>query len=341
MELRELTQISAVSGNERSLQKRIRAVVEPLCDDLRSDGLGNLIAVKGKGKPGPTVMVSAHLDEVGLIVSGIHKSGLLHFQKVGTVAESALLGKHVLVGEKQVPGVIGAKPLHLLEAEERSQIPKCRALFIDIGARDRAAAQSMVGVGDYVAFATHYSEFGNGLVKAKALESRSGCYVLLKLLAGEISCPLYAVFTTQKEIGLRGARVAAYAVAPDMALVLDGAKCSCVPGHPEHQVGASLGQGPVIGFAGRSAMASRPLAGWLAGVAKDDGIPFQWLALDGQDSDAGTIELARDGVRTTTIGIPCRYMGSPTCVAALSDIEQALQLLQAAFRALPAAGSGP
>jgi putative aminopeptidase FrvX len=338
MGLRELTELCGVSGAEQQVRAAITQLAQPLCDELLTDSLGNLIAVKGAHKPGPRVMLAAHMDEVGFIICGFHDSGLLQFKTVGGIDNKVLLGKHVWVGDQKLPGVIGSKPIHLLKSEERKRVPSVDQLFIDIGAADKKSAAAQVALGDYATFATNYCEFGAGLAKAKALDDRVGCQVLLDILALELPFPLYAAFTVQEELGLRGAQVAAYRIDPQLALVLEGTTCADVPDSLEHKESTLLGSGPAISIMDRTSIAHKPLREYLMATAQTHGIPYQVKRVVAGGNDAGVIHLSRGGVPTATISVPCRYIHSPASVASLSDIAATTELVTAALQDLPERG---
>jgi putative aminopeptidase FrvX len=334
MDLRELTNLVGVSGDEGAVREALAKAAASLCDEILTDSLGNLIAVKGRDKSGPQVLVAAHMDEPGLMISGFHDSGLLRFKLVGDLEPAALLGAHVEVGPDRLPGVIGGKPPHMLSQEQRQALPKVDDLYIDIGAADRKKAEAMVEVGNYAALAVTHLEFGQGLIKARAVAARAACLSLLQLLAEEYSHPFFAAFTVQKEIGLRGARVVAYRVAPSVALVLDSSPCADVPEAKDHQRGARLGAGVTISLLHRSGVGHRPFASWLAAIAEEECIPYQWLESGKHPSDASVVELQHSGIPAATLGIPCRYANTASPVAAATDIQHATALAAAALRKL-------
>ncbi|HHW10508.1 MAG TPA: M42 family metallopeptidase [Firmicutes bacterium] len=336
LSLSELTETCGVSGDESRVRRLISRAIAPLCDELFTDSMGNLIAVKGKDKPGPRLLLAAHMDEVGFIISGYHSSGLLYFKKVGSIDDSVLLGKHVWVGPRRLPGVIGGKPIHLLKKEsERQRQPEADELYIDIGAKDKAAASQAVELGEYATFATRFSEFGPGLIKGKALDDRVGCRLLVDLLECDFPFPLYAAFTVQEEVGLRGAQIVAHRVQPDVALVLEGTTSAEKPDGKEHVVSTRLGRGPAISFMDRSTIGSRPLIRHLIATAEKYHIPYQIKEVVAGGTDAGSIHLSRAGVHTAVVSIPCRYIHAPAAVASRADIAHGRELLAKALGELP------
>ncbi len=335
MILRELSEIPGVSGDEHRVREAIWQAVRDRVDGGRVDPMGNLITWKGADKPGPRVMIAAHMDEVGLMVTRIDKDGLLHFRKVGGIDDRVLAAKAVRVGPDGVPGVIGMKPVHLLKpADTRKPVPE-QELVIDIGASSKEEAERVVKLGAYASFATAYGEFGNGLVKGKAFDDRAGCALLVELLALEFPFPVYGVFTVQEEIGLRGARVAAYDVAPDLAIVLEATTCADIPGAEPHGQSTWLGKGPAITVMDAATIPARPLVQGLVEAAENRGIPWQWRRTAFGGTDAGAIHLTRAGVPAAAVSVPCRYIHSPCAFMSLSDFEYARQLVAGFLEDVP------
>jgi endoglucanase len=253
---------------------------------------------------------------------------LLYFSQVGGIDVQTLLGCRVAIGLKGINGVIGGKPIHLLRGEERSKMPKVDDLFIDIGADNKQVAEALVHVGDYATFSTECAEFGEGMVKGKALASRSGCYALLQVLTMDLPYPLSGVFAVQKEIGLRGARIAGYRVNPHLAFILDSVSCTDLPGVPEEHRGATLGAGPVIRLSDKNGILDLPLSHSISTLATQAGIPYQWQGSSSASSNASAVQLAREGVRVADLAIPCRYADSPINVIAQSDVTNTIKLMR-------------
>lgn len=324
MYLKELCEINGVSGDEGAVRAFIEDKIRPFADDIHTDNMGNLIALK-KGSIHKKIMLSAHMDEVGFIVSKITDDGYLKFKTVGGIDPRVVISKRVTVGKDKVPGIIALKAIHLQKQDERGKSVPISSLFIDIGAPSKAESEKKVSPGDYVSFSTQYAEIG-GKVKAKALDDRVGCSILLDLIKEEAVYDTYFVFGTQEEVGLRGAAVYAYNIKPDIALVLEGTTCSDVYGAKEHEYVTVCGGGAAVSFMDRTSIVSEKYHKWLYNTAQKNNIPVQYKRTTMGGNDAGAIHKSRCGVLTASVSVPCRYIHSPVSVAAVSDIEAAGRL---------------
>lgn len=335
MILRELSELPGVSGDEGLVRDRIWEEVRDFVDGGKVDAMGNLITWKGLDKPGPRLMIAAHMDEIGLMVTRIDKDGLLRFKKVGGIDDRVLAAKAVYVGRDKIPGVIGMKPAHLTKPAERRRPVPYNELYIDIGATSKEEAEKLVRPGDYVVFATEYAELGDGLVKGKAFDDRVGCSLLVDLLKEDAPFPIFGVFTVQEEVGLRGARIAAYEVEPDLAIVLEGTTCADIPGAEDHGQSTKLGHGPAITVMDRTNIPPVPIIEQLVRTAETNDIPWQWRRTTFGGTDAGSIHLTRAGVPSATVSVPCRYIHSPCAYMSLDDYENARRLLTAFLADVP------
>ena len=223
------------------------------------------------------------------------------------------------MGDKKIPGVIGMKAIHLQSKSEREEVPKVKSLFIDIGAKDKENAEKYVSLGDYVTFSTKYQEIGEGLIKAKALDDRVGCFVMTKLIKEPQKYDTYFCFTTQEEVGLRGARVSAYRINPDIALVLESTTCADVHNVPDHRTVTRMGEGVAISFMDSSTIVKKEYVEFLERIS--DGIPTQLKKMTSGGNDAGAIHLTGEGIKTASLSIPARYIHSPVSVASKKDID--------------------
>ena len=343
MLLKRLSEAPGVSGNEGAVREVLLEEIRGYVDQHRVDALGNLICLKrarsemSSGVWPCKVMISGHMDEIGLIVSGFNKDGTLRFGKVGGIDDRVLLSKQLLVGSKGVPGVIGFRPIHLIPRKERSEAVDAKKLAIDIGAKDQAEAKALVGLGDYVSFRTRFEvldEEGLRTVKGKAFDDRVGCALVAELLKLDYPFDLYAAFTAQEEVGLRGARVAAYAIDPDVAFALEGTICDDLPKDKDMTPVTRVGGGPAIAFMDRSMIADRRLVSLLVRTAEERGIPYQFKQAVAGGTDSGAIHLVREGVPAVTVSVPSRYIHAPVSLLSLADFDNTVELMRAALQAL-------
>lgn len=325
--IKRLCALPGVSSQEDAVRDYIRAQAEPYADSIRADSMGNLIVEKKGAVPGKRrLMLCAHMDEVGLMVHSITDEGYLKFDTVGGIDRRVLIGKPVLVGEQRLPGVIGLKAYHLTTAEERRKIPKLREFYIDIGAKDREEAQRYVKLGDVAVFDSDVVEFGRGFLKAKALDDRIGCAVLVELLREPLPMDCTFVFTVQEEVGTRGAFGAAFSVTPDIALVLEGTTAADLPDMEARQRVCAPGKGPVIPFMDGGTVYDRELFELLRDLAQKNGIPWQTKEFISGGTDAGAIQRSKDGVRVGAISAAVRYLHTPSSVASVEDCQNILAL---------------
>lgn len=345
MLLKRLTEAAGIPGQEAEIRNVIRAEVTGIADEVRTDALGNLIAYKAARKTGdrrpldvPRVMLAAHMDEVGLMILSIEKSGLLKFGTVGGVDARVLVSKTVLIGPNKIPGVIGAKPIHLQEPEERTRPIKVESMFIDIGAKSKEEAEKRVKIGDFAMFDTKFEEIGRNVVKGKAFDDRAGCAVLIEALRGDYGFDLYAVFTVQEEVGLRGSGVAAFDINPDIALALEGTTAFDVADTPEHGHSTSMGNGPAITFMDASVISTKGIVRRLLDVAQKEGIPTQFKRTVTGGTDAGRINTTREGIPAATVAVPCRYIHSPVSLVSLDDYQNTVRLVKGFLRSIDEGG---
>jgi len=332
--LKELTELNGVSGNEDEVREFIKEHIKGLADEIKVDSMGNLLAFKkGKSKK-LKVMLSAHMDEVGFMVTGFGDSGVIKFATVGGIDERILPGKRVLVGEKKIPGVIGSKPIHMQEKDERNANVKLKKMYIDIGTDKKEETEKLVSLGDYIAFHSPYTEFGDGLVKAKALDDRVGCAILMEALKERYEFDLYACFTVQEEVGLRGSEVAAYTVNPDIALVVEGTTCSDVPGVEKSEYSTVLGEGAALTIMDRTSYPDKNFVNYIYELAQRNKLPVQFKQTNTGGNDAGKIQMSRSGVVTASISVPCRYIHSPVSVMSKKDFNSCKDIVIAVLKDL-------
>ncbi|MBE7027580.1 MAG: M42 family metallopeptidase [Ruminococcaceae bacterium] len=333
MHLSALTQLNGVSGNEDVVRKYIYDNIKTKCDKITIDSMGNMIAFKaGKKKNAKKMMLSSHMDEVGFIVSKITDDGFLKFKTVGGIDSRVLPAKFVTVGEKNKTGVIGSKAIHLMTMDERTSIIKTKDLYIDIGAKNKKDAEKTVSIGDYVSFMSNYTEFGNDMIKAKAIDDRAGCSILINMLDNRYDFDLYACFTVQEEVGLRGAKVCAYTVKPDIAIVIETTACSDTAGVEGFNYSTILGDGPAISLIDRRTYYDREFADYIYNIAKANNISAQYKKASFGGNDAGEIHISNSGVKTATISIPVRYIHTPSSVISKKDYNAANELLRVVLK---------
>lgn len=316
--LEQLTQIFGPSGSEEQVAEFIGNQLGKYCDEVKTDTLGNLIAVRnGTGKK---IMVAAHMDEIGLMVTHLDKEGFLRFTPLGGVRVSNLVGQRV----KFSTGRIGTISVEKLEKPSDFKPDK---LYLDIGVSSREEAEQIVRIGETAVFVGDFVESGSRII-SKALDDRIGCFVAMEALKRTKSNhELAFVFTVQEEIGTRGARTAAYAIEPDLAIAVDVTLTGDTP--KAHTMSVKLGSGVGIKVLDHSMITSPQIKRWMAAVATDRKIPFQWEVLEHGGTDSGAIHLSRGGVPSGVISIPTRYVHSPAEMIDKRDVEAAVDLLVA------------
>ncbi len=333
--LKKLTSLDGVSGDEEAVREFIADKIRDYVDSLEVDACGNLIAFKKGTGEGPRVMLAAHMDEVGMMVTAVNSDGLIKFANVGGIEARVLAGKRVRIGKNKIPGVIGLKPIHAQSAAERKGTVSKKGLTIDIGAKDREQAEAVVEIGDTVAFDYEPVEFGENKLMAKALDDRCGCAVLIELLKNRYEMDVYGCFTVQEEIGLRGAKTAAFRVMPKFALILEGTTCYDVDGTKEYNMSTWLGKGPALTIMDRSVINDRDLLHYVMAIAEKEGIPYQFKKTISGGTDAGRIQANAEGVLVSTMAVPCRYIHTPVSIMEKSDFEGMLKLADSVLKALP------
>jgi endoglucanase len=320
-----------VSGYEQAVQQVVRDYVAPFADQIETDLHGNVIATVNPAG-GPTLMLDGHCDQLGMLVSHIDDAGYLFFQTVGGWDPQQLVGQRVTVwtGGDPVHGVISRKAIHLLTDEEKKKVVDPKDMWIDIGAASMDDAASVVSIGDAVTVQLGIQEMRNGLANAPAMDNRTGVWVVFEAMrraaARGVSCRLVVASTVQEEIGLRGARTAAYGIEPDVAIAVDVTHATDCPGIDKRQRGAiDLGLGPVIL---RGPNINPHVGGRLESLAKSENIPFQVAALGrAAPNDSNALQITRAGVATGLVQLPNRYMHSAVETIALSDLDAAADLL--------------
>jgi putative aminopeptidase FrvX len=335
--LERLCNASGVSGDEGEVRAIVLEQVRPVADEVKVDALGNVLAIKrgtsGGGKR-LRVMLAAHMDEVGFMLTNDEGDGIYRFETVGGVDVRQLVGKAVHVGKDRYVGVIGAKPIHLTERGETEHAIPLDTLRIDLGPEGKKAK-----IGDRATFATPFTRLGPSL-RAKALDNRLGVATLIELVKNAPpNIDLFAAFTVQEENGLRGARVAAFAFDPDLAIVLDATPAYDLPNwdNTENtQYNTRLGCGPAIYIADSSTLSDPRLIRLLTETAEAQGIPCQIRQPGGGGTDAGAIHKQRAGIPSVSVSVPHRYSHTAVSIARLEDWENTLKLIHAVLERITA-----
>ena len=326
--MKELCALPGPSGCEDAVRAFVLKRVKPCADEIRTDAIGNVMVFrKGRKALDRPVAVCAHMDEVGVIIKKITEDGMLKFGFVGGVDPRVVIGRPVRFGD--VPGVIGIKAVHLTTAAERRTMPKTKNLYIDIGATSRAAAEKLVSLGDYGVFDSAVVEFGDGLIKAKAIDDRVGCAALLKLIEDEPPIDTWFCFTVQEETGLRGAASMAFALDPGFAMVLEGTTAADLAEVKGADAVCRVRGGVVLPFMDGATIYDAALFELLRDACIKRGIPWQTKTRVAGGTDAGRIHRSRAGVRVCAAAAPVRYIHSPSSVAAKADCEAVLAAARA------------
>ena len=340
-----LSEAFGPSGFEKAVRAVVREEIQGAFDRVDVDAMGNLIVFKAGVGPEPRlkVMLTAHMDEVGFMITEINKDGMLSFKPVGGIDVRLLLGKRVIIGDSRLPGIIGAPVPHLQKGEAANRVVDLDEMSIDIGATDEKGANGKVTIGDYATFATRFSvlseDSGWPTVRGKAFDDRAGCAALVTLLKCErLPVDLFGVFTVQEEVGLRGARVAAHRVKPDAAFALEGTMCDDLPRPPDEDSTpvTRLGAGPAITLMDHSVVAHPGLVALLQETAANQDISVQYKAPGLGSTESGAIHLAHAGVPATTVSVPCRYIHGPAAILNLNDLDATVRLMDVMLRRITA-----
>ncbi|HNW39837.1 MAG TPA: M42 family metallopeptidase [Candidatus Omnitrophota bacterium] len=328
--LKKILEAPGIPGYESRIAGIMRDELKKSCAEVEIDNLGNVIAKKGKGKI--KIMLAAHMDEIGLMVKHITKEGFLYFIKLGGIDDRILPAQRVIVKAKQGDclGIIGTKPPHLQKDEERKKPLKYEDMFIDIGCRNKEEAEKKVQIGDVVIFEPNAGILNGNLYYGKAIDNRVGCFALIKIMEKvKTSAQVFAVATTQEEVGLKGARTSAFKIDPDYALAIDTNVAGDTPQITERESALRLGEGvsiTIIEASGRGIIVNEKLKDLLINTAKKNKIKYQLDVIEGGMTDGAIIHMNREGVSTGVLSIPTRYIHSPTGVFDIRDLNSAVEL---------------
>ena len=326
--IRELSLLNGTSGREDKIREYIISKIDGRCE-WHVDPIGNLIAYKkGRNEAKNKVMLDSHMDEVGIIVTYINSDGTLKFGTVGGIDTKVILGRQFVFDNGTV-GIAGVKPVHLLRGDEKTKIPDSDSLYIDIGASSKEEAEAKVSIGDTAVFLSDFVEFGKNRIKGKAFDDRVGCAILIDMINSDLEYDAYFSFSVQEEIGLRGAGCAAFGIAPDYAIVIENTTAADIIDVPDHKKVCILGNGATVSFMDRSTLYNKELFDTAFEVAKENNIKIQPKTVVAGGNNAGAVHKSRDGIRTLTINVPCRYLHSPSCVCDTEDIKSVRALAEA------------
>lgn len=327
--LKGLCLLDGVSGNESKVAEYIVNEIAPYAE-CYIDPLGNVIAhKKGTSSAKKRVLFDAHMDEVGLIITGIKDDGMLTFSCVGGINTEVLLAKRVKIGN--VFGVICVKPIHMLSGDEKKKVPDKESLLIDIGASSKAEAEQYIEIGDTAVFDSDYIEFGDNKIKAKAIDDRLGCAILIDIIKSDLPFDAWFSFSVQEEVGLRGAKTATFSVDPDFAIAIEATTACDIIDTPDNKSVCKLNEGAVVSFMDGSTLYEKTLFDATINTAKNSGKKIQVKRGTSGGNNAGAIHLTKSGVRTVALSIPCRYLHSPECVIDKRDIESVKDIAVALF----------
>ncbi len=330
--LKELCLLNGTSGDERAVREYIIEKIRGKCN-YKVDALGSVVAFKkGKKTPDKKVMLCAHMDEVGFIITHITDEGYLKFSPVGGIDAEAVLTRRLSINGKT--GVVGAKAVHLMSSDEKESVPKFSDFLLDIGAENKAEAEKYVQPGDYAYFVSDYCEFGDGFVKAKALDDRIGCMLLIELIHSDLEYDTYFCFNVQEEVGLRGAACTSYSVKPDIAVVLESTTAADIEGVSGAERCCVLGNGPVISYMDGRTVYDRELYQKAVRLAENNGIKAQTKTKIAGGNDAGAVQTSAGGCRVAAVSLPCRYIHTGASVVKKSDIEETRRFLKVFLTAL-------
>lgn len=327
--IKELSSVNGISGREDKVREYIISRL-PESAQYSVDNMGNLLVfVKGKKAAKNKVMLAAHMDEVGMIVTYITPEGFIKFTNVGGVDSAVQLGRRVKAGEKELTGVVGVTPIHLRRGDDEQKLPKADELYIDVGAESDKDLEGLVAPGDKIVFDSDTVEFGT-MLKGKALDDRAGCAVLLDMIINGTEYDTWFAFTVQEEVGCRGAGCAAFAVEPDYAIVVETTTAADISGVSGEKQVCKLGSGAVVPFMDAGTVYSPELYKLANKLADEKGFKIQTKTVVAGGNDARSIKTNRGGVKTITVSFATRYLHSPSCVIHKDDIKE----ISAAVRTL-------
>ncbi len=332
--LKKLCEAPGISGYENQVTDIIEEELKSVCDKLEIDRLGNVIGLKKASHKEvdsvpKKVMLAAHMDQIGFLVKSVDKNGFIRFAVVGGFDPKTLVAQRVIIhGKKKVVGVIGSKPIHVLGEEEIKKAPLMKEFFIDVGL-ENSEVEALIQPGDAITFDQNFVQMNDKVVTSLALDNRVGVYVLLEAVkrVKNHRVDIYAVATSQEEVGLRGAITSSYSIAPDFGIALDVTVAMDTPGIKEEEKGCAMGKGTAIAVMNSSMIAHRGLYLFLKELAEKNNIKYQMDVMERGGTDAGAMQKSRSGVITGGISVPSRYIHSVVEMCHIDDIEASISLL--------------
>lgn len=336
---RELSELIGVSGNEKPVVEFIYSLIKDSVDKLWVDPLGSLLAIKEGVNTEERIMLDAHVDEIGFMVSHIDENGFIRFVPIGGWDTRILLSQSVKIlgkGGKEYHGIIGSKPPHLTTESERKTSLQIKDFYIDTGMSFENLIKAGINIGSFGTLYHPFVEFPNGMVRGKAFDDRTGVNVLIHLInkfkVDKPECTLLFSFSVQEEVGMRGAHTAAFSLSPTMALAIENTTAADVPGIKDEECPAYIGKGPAITVADRSIITHPYVNKRLIENAEHEKIPYHIKKPIFGGTNAGRIHLAREGIPSSVVSVPCRYIHSPTSLLSIEDIYNTLKLVSAFIR---------
>lgn len=341
--LKTLTDVNGISGFEYNVKSEMRKLLQPVSDEIIEDNLGGIFGKKNAKNGSKTLMIAGHLDEIGFMVTKIDEDGYIKFTPIGGWWNQVMLSQKVTIttdSGQEYRGIIGSKPPHVLSPEERKKPVDMKEMFIDLGVKDKNAVEKLgIEVGNMVTPYSEFEELGDGnYLTAKAFDNRFGCAlsvdVLNKVKNEELGINLVSGATVQEEVGLRGAKVAANKIKPDLAIAVDVGIAYDTPGMKGQDHDTKLGDGPLVLLLDGTNIGHVGFRKFIKKVAKEKNIDVQWDNITGGGTDAGSIHVANEGTPTISIGVPLRYMHSNVSVLHKEDYLNAVKLVSEIVKAL-------
>jgi len=331
--MKKLSEAFGPPNNEAEVRNILRNELNHYSDTVREDSMGNVFFFKNGDPNKPTIMLAAHMDEVSFMVTYIDEKGFIRFHTLGGITAHVMPGQRILFRGKKgdVSAIIGTKPPHIMTQEERNKLVPVDDLFMDVGAdNDDEVKQKGIDIGTVGVFDVKFIGLGNGYFRGKSFDDRAGCAVMANVFQelNDTDYNVAAVGTVQEEVGLRGARVAAWQVDPQYGLALEGTFAADVPGSKPYQTSSKLRSGPVITIADRTTLTHPKILNTLVKVAEKNKIPFQFKKIPSGGTDAGVIHLTKAGIPSGTVAVPCRYIHGPASVLFEEDFLNTINLVK-------------